>query len=222
MQANNKNILQSSYGNLANTYKPLSLLVIDFIEANISTFIQYYIDGEQEMGLNSNFVLCMNTQIKNELFLFQHEDPENTSSGNSPRIDIGVYTRVKGRRGKRFFALEAKRLSTKLDTRRKKEYVLGDGGGIERFKRNIHACELSTAAIIGYVQTDSFNTWESKINSWIDEKITSSSSCDVTWVNSDKLVKKKETLQIAKYSSEHIRISNKQINLTHLWVNLIK
>ncbi|RXJ80574.1 hypothetical protein CRU86_00585 [Aliarcobacter skirrowii] len=221
MQANRKNIAQSGYGNLGNTYKPLPLLVIDFIETNISTFIKYYIDGEKEKGLNSNFALCMNNQINNELFTFQHEDLENTSSGNSPSIDIGVYTRVKGRRGKRFFALEAKRLSTKLDPRRKKEYVLGDAGGIERFKRNIHACELNTAAMIGYVQTDCFDSWENKINQWIDEKINSSNSCDLTWINDDKLIKRNNTLEIAKYSSNHICLSNKQLELIHLWINLV-
>lgn len=135
MQADNKNIRQASNGNLGNTSKPLSILVIDFIEANISVFIQNYIDGEVEKGLNNNFALCMNMQVQHELFMFHHEDIENTSLGNSSSIDIGVYPKGKGKRGKRFFALEAKRLDTKLDSRRKKEYILGEGGGIERFKR---------------------------------------------------------------------------------------
>ena len=75
MQVDNINIKQSSIGNLANTIKPLHAHVIDFLEENISVFIEQYIDGKVEKGLNSNFVLCMNNQIQNELFIFGHEDP---------------------------------------------------------------------------------------------------------------------------------------------------
>lgn len=222
MQVDNINIKQSSIGNLADTTKPLHASVIDFLEENISVFIEQYIDGKVEKGLNSNFVLCMNNQIQNELFIFGHEDPEIKSSGNSPSIDISVYPRSKGTRRKRFFAFEAKRLNNELDYRRKKEYVFGNGGGIERFKRDIHAQELSYAAMIGYVQSDSFSIWESRVNSWIDEKITSLDLCDLTWEHNDKLIKKNETLEIAKFSSTHIRLSNKEIKLIHIWINLLK
>ena len=222
MQADNKYIRHSSTGSLEDSKESLPNSIIKFIERNISIFIQMYIDGEVEKGLNSNFVLCMNNQIEKELFVFHHEDIENTSSGNSASIDIGVYPRVKGSRGKRFFGLEAKRLSTKLSSNREREYVIGSGGGIERFKRNIHTKELETAAMIGYLQSDTFNAWENKVNYWINEEIKSPSSSDLTWSNNDKLIKENETLLIAKYLSEHNRLSNKQIKLTHLWINLIE
>ena len=101
MQANNRNIKQSSNGNLRKEEHPLDTLAMEFIEKNIYLFMQDFIDGLAEKGLNSNFALCMNSQITNELFIFHHEDVEDPSSGISPSIDIGVYPRAKGKRGKK-------------------------------------------------------------------------------------------------------------------------
>ena len=222
MQANNKSIKRISNGSLRQEDTPLHILVIEFIERNVLFFIRDYIDGEAEKGLNSNFVLCMNNLCTNELFIFHHEDIETPSSGISPSIDIGVYTKAKGRRGQRFFALEAKRLCNSLPLARKKEYVIGHGGGIERFKRDIHASKLTNAAMLGYVQTDSFDIWKTRINDWINDEITFSSSPDLKWFTKDSLIEEYQSLQIAKFKSSHSRISKSQITLIHLWINLVK
>ncbi|MBL0721466.1 MAG: hypothetical protein JJV88_02675, partial [Sulfurovum sp.] len=74
--------------------------------------------------------------------------------------------------------------------------------------------------MIGYIQTDDFDTWKDKINSWIDEEIKSPSSSDLIWITNDKLLEQNQNAQTAKYASVHNRLSKKDINLTHLWIKL--
>ncbi|MFK5976664.1 MAG: hypothetical protein QM493_09170 [Sulfurovum sp.] len=220
MQVNNRSIKRSSLGNLPIEDKPLHILVIEFIENNISTFINDYIDGKNEKGLNNNFVICMNNKRDKESFIFHHGYIEDTSSGNSSEVDIAVI--INGSK-KAFFVLEAKRLDTTLDKYREREYLIankGNGGGIERFKRDKHGNGLVLSGMIGYVQTDDFDTWKDKINSWIDEEIETKSSTDIIWAIDDKLKEENQTIKTARYSSSHNCISKKQINLIHLWVKL--
>ena len=220
-------VQKSSYGKPAKEEEPTHLSVIDFIEKNISIFLESYIQGDVEKGLNSNFVLCMNSLITNELFIFHHEDPEDAASGISPTVDIGLYSRKRGTGKQRFFAIEAKRLSDKLGDR-KKEYTVGrfknkvylNSGAIERFKKEIHGNKLIHAGILGYIQVDDFHSWEQKINTWIDEEICIPTSKDLIWEAHDKLVESNITSELAKYTSKHTCISKKEITITHLWVNL--
>jgi len=76
--------------------------------------------------------------------------------------------------------------------------------------------------MIGYIQTDDFDIWQDKINSWIDEEIKSSLSSDITWLTNDKLVEQSKDSKIAQYTSVHNRLSKTDIHLTHLWVKLNK
>jgi hypothetical protein len=219
MQANNKNIKQSSSGNLPKEDNPLHTLVIEFIENNISTFINEYVDGSNEKGLNNNFAICMNNQIDKESFTFHHGYVEDTTTGNSSEVDIGI---IINSQKKAFFVLEAKRLDT-LEKYREREYIIANksnGGGIERFKRDKHGNGLVLSGMIGYIQIDDFDTWKDKINSWIDEEIKSPSSSDLIWITNDKLVEENQNTQTAQYTSIHNRLSKKDINLTHLWIKL--
>src|ERR1035437_3482490 len=100
------------------------------------------------------------------------------------------------------FIIEAKRLSG-----RHYDYVRdvrGKTGGIERFKKE---CEgfgkhLSYSAMIGYVQENTFEYWEQRINHWIDELINSSN--DVEWNTEDKMIADDN---FAHYKSRHLRVS---------------
>ncbi len=170
-----------------------------------------------EKGLNHLYVRIMDCH---DLFQFMHEDLEEPTKGNSPAIDIGIYTR--GENSTRFFAIEGKRLDTKIPNyyKRKKEYVVNNGGGgIERFKKNIHAGNLLYAGMLGYVQSDDFNTWEIRVNGYIEEEITKS-TIGVAW-NSDDLLKLNQiNKDYATYNSMHIRKNGKKINLYHIWIDL--
>lgn len=207
-------------GSFTTDEEPLHLQVIKFIEVNINFFINDYATISNEKGLNQQFVICMNNCARDKLFIFHHEYIENILSGISSQVDIGII-RVKDQ--KAFFVLEAKRLDTTLKKYREREYIVANksnGGGIERFKRDKHGKGLTLSGMIGYIQTDDFDIWKDKINSWIDEEIENSSSYDLSWLINDKLTEESQNIKIAKYTSIHNRISKTQINLTHLWIKL--
>ena len=170
-----------------------------------------------EKGLNHLFVRIMDCH---ELFQFMHEDIEEPAKGKSPAIDIGVYTR--GDISARFFAIEAKRLDTSIGnySQRRKEYVVNDNqGGIERFKKEIHAKELLCAGMLGYLQSDDFNTWYERINDYINEEI-SGCTIGVVWNRNDLLQIEKINMVYATYVSKHLRESGSEIDLYHIWINL--
>lgn len=173
-----------------------------------------------ESGLNSKFVIVMNSKNSNEMFYFHHENPEDHANGNSPRVDIGIY--AKSDTYMPFFVIEGKRLDKSIQnyTTRKKEYVVNNnGGGIERFKMDIHGKELLLAGMLGYVQTDNFSTWSTRINNYIEEEIQSS-SIDVVWDRHDLLALDTSNTLYATYGSKHLRLSGSEIDLYHLWLNL--
>ena len=113
------------------------------------------------------------------------------------------------------YCIEAKRLPTgKRD--REKEYVMGDGGGIQRFKKNLHGMNrtgnlLERNGMVGYVQENDFDHWHTQINQWITD--------EPTWSNTEML-QKVSFGTIAKLESTHERISKDNLKLTHFWINL--
>jgi hypothetical protein len=212
MQANNKSIKQRGYGQLRKEDKPLYLLAIEFVEEILLKLIQ---DDERENALTEKLIqLSIFNQNPVRWALVREKVNKHKSSE-----DIGISH--KSNIHKNIFVFEAKRLNNTFDNARKKEYVIGKKGGIERFKRDLHGKDLAHSGMIAYVQTDDFNTWENKINDWINEEIIAPSSPKLKWQSGDKLIKQNKTLQIAKYTSCHSRLSKEQINLTHLWVNLV-
>ncbi len=190
-----------------------------FIENNITLFQKEYNKTTKEKGLNQQFVLCMNNQIRDEKFFFHHEYIEDISRGDSAQVDIAIIPRESQ---KAFFVLEAKRLDNLLPKYRKREYIIRDGGGgIERFKNQKHGGNLMHVGMIGYLQTDDFDTWLKKINSWIDEEIKESSSKDLIWEKQDKLISNSNNSLFATYNSQH-QCKTKNIDMYHIWVDLIE
>ncbi len=193
--------------------------VIEYIKMKLPDFISIAkMEGIRvEKGLNHLFVRIMDDH---KLFQFMHEDIEHPISGNSATIDIGIYT--KGDSSTRFFAIEAKRLDTSISNynRRKKEYIANNNqGGIERFKKEIHAKELLCAGMLGYVQSDNFNTWHNRINNYINEEINGS-TIGVVWNSNELLQIEKIDTVYATYISKHLRISGNEIYLYHIWIKL--
>ena len=203
--------------NKSKSIERVKIYIISHVSDFITEVKKEKIDNE--VGLNSKFVIVMNNFNSSEMFYFHHENPEDHTSGQSARIDIGVYAR--GCMESAFFAFEAKRLDSKAVNKRKKEYVVNDNsGGIERFKNNKHGVGLSFAGMIGYIQTDDYDIWEERINQYIDEEIDSSSIKEVEWNEDDKLLKDKNLKDCSTYNSKHIRKDKTEINLFHLWINL--
>lgn len=161
-------------------------------------------------------------------YFFQKEFMEDDSTGNSRRTDVAVQARqgacvvVDGigfSNGKRFLALEAKRLPAPRNDR-EREYLIGEHGGIERFKKGDHGRELKTVGIIGYIQRHAFDYWRDRINGWIDQLIPTSLP-ELPWDLQDRLDMEENSPQLARLQSRTLRVSdNKRITVRHLWVQM--
>ena len=210
MQAD-KIIQQNGSENLPKEDKPLHILAIEFVEDILLELIQ---DDEREDALTERLIqLSIFNQNPVRWALVREKVNKHKSSE-----DIGISH--KSNKHKNIFVFEAKRLDDKLVKSREKEYVIGDNGGIERFKRDKHGRDLNYAGMIGYIQTGDFDDWQDKINRWVTEEIKSKSSSDLTWITNDKLLKQKKNVQITQYISIHNRLSKTDISLTHLWIKL--
>ncbi len=211
--------------------------VVDFIKKHFGAFAEKYRHGDvsTEKGLNQKLCIFFNIRTKAEPFFFHHEFMENTASGKSPQVDIGTILipdilEVADRQyneSDSFFSIEAKRLPTE-GTNREKEYVIGHpspSGAIERFKKGIHGSRLKFAAIIGYVQNNSFDHWFLKVNSWIEELAIDSSQS--LWSNNDMLEKSinNNSDPFWELISENQRDNGggqlDTIKIFHFWINLI-
>lgn len=152
---------------------------------------------------------------KHPIWIF---DKENIYPNSNSSEDIAVS--IESNLEEAVFLIEAKRLNSSFKREREREYVIGEIGGIERFKRNKHGKKLFHAGMIGYMQTDDFEDWNQKINKWISDEIISPNSSDLFWEEDDKLVKQTQSLKSAKYTSLHSRIDKDKIRIIHLWIKL--
>jgi len=186
------------------------IVVVSFVEDVLKKFaeIEEYKEIENEKGLTQKLVILLNSSENSFPFYFHHEYIENPQKGNSPAVDIGIIS-TSSYNDKSFFSMEAKRLPAP-SKKREKEYVCGKGGGIERFKKEIHGKGLSFSAIIGYIQKNDFGHWFNAINKWINE---------IGWdENLEEISKSKK---VARYLSKH-ETSNDNITLFHLWVKIYR
>jgi len=211
--------------------------VFSFIEKCLPEFKIKYSTLKPEDGLTQELVYILDNESREELPLcgFSAEHMEDTTKGNSRRDDIGVRA-IKGviihathySNNKPFIAIEAKRLDSKIIKKRQKEYVIGrydnekyiESGGIERFKKEIHGNGLVYVGMIGYMQTDDFDSWLEKINGYIEEEIKAPTSNDLIWKEKDKLKSNKESNLFNTYLSQH-QCRTKEIFMYHIWINLI-
>jgi len=134
---------------------------------------------------------------------------------------------IEGRRHTQFDTLlpiECKRLPTPPEKDRdEREYVVtttGSTGGIQRFKFGHHGAAHRVAAMIAYVQEQTFSHWLTQVNGWIREL---SSQTDSVWSSSDDLkpLKDDSTAGLCTLHSHHQRGGGLQeINLRHLWIRM--
>lgn len=109
------------------------------------------------------------------------------------------------------FVIEAKRLPPTTS----RDYVRM---GIGRFKREEHGKEHDIAAMLGYIQDEDFGHWYKKVNSWIEDLISTSGESP-RWIEQDKLRSIRLT-DVGEYESKHSRINENPITLYHFWVPL--
>lgn len=125
--------------------------------------------------------------------------------------------------------IEAKRLDSNLGPKRDKEYVIGNGlengktlGGIERYKNESHGADVLYCGMIGYLQSNNFRYWETKVNSIIQDQCVQSSDPELNWTEEDKLVPVHQNEFVHTFSSFHYRKTKLPIRFRHLWVDLRK
>jgi len=208
--------------------------VFDFVTSVLQCFEGKATDNENHLTNE----LCKQLGFKKppELpFFFQHQNIENAKENTSTDFAaFGTYTyaRTYNKEGEEFplVKFEAKRLSSTLPRKREKEYVIGEyengkqvknSGGIERFKNHRHGKDVAHAAIIGYVQTDTFSHWIKKINGWIKDEVNSSHDSKLTWDADDHLKSNWTNGNLCSYLSKSKRKELEQLNMHHIWVSFV-
>ena len=214
--------------------------VILFIEYKLHLFPQYLENStvlqnlskniEGEDLITENLCVFFTTHEKNYTYQYTKQDNYyfqflNQSKGIGHRTnDSGIIlANTKGSLGK-ILVIEAKRIPTPR-INREKEYVEGNLGGIERFKKEVHSQEIPTnlALMIGYIQQENAIHWHKKVNEWIEEQIKTSSNRNISWINEDLLSIDEEfssITKVTKYKSIHSRINLEKIKLIHYWIDL--
>lgn len=192
-----------------------------FIDFNISGFVPYYQsvgDSNKENRISEflihYFQFCISEQTGGYLPYYFAKNPTQSQSGSE--TDIGIYATISNAKPVTLIEFEAKRLSKESNN---KEYVCGKRGGIERFKRGVHAPRLSACGMFAYVQSNKTEYWINKINSWIHE-LSNANIQTIHWSDEEVLHKVCSYYQVEKFSSIHQRLSNDSIALWHYFIEL--
>jgi len=203
-------------------YKSIVFKVVEFLDHTIDGFPQFLstsgFDEESEKRINEMFATYLNNCTIDffhiDTFRFSFiKDTSIESSNYNPDIGVMLGNKMASTTNS-FFHIECKRLPARKGF--EKEYVEGNQGGIQRFKEGNHGKGLNYSAMVGYVQSESFDIWHEKINSWIEELIVSENELD--WKNEDKIIPR-STEVYQKYTSSHTRLQHKEpITLYHYWI----
>jgi hypothetical protein len=116
------------------------------------------------------------------------------------------------------FEFEAKKLSS---TSANQEYVYGERGGMERFKREIHSPHLPHCGMFGYMFNNNANYWTGKINAWITSLANQSPIDGIDWRGNDELLRPMGTVgAITKLISINKRVMQTGIVILHYLIDL--
>jgi hypothetical protein len=208
-------------------YGTITEKLIDFVEIVLILFQQKYkkskISAEDVLNEKLEIILNHYSRTKGRPFLFKGEKiSDNSSIGHKRKVDIGVMISTNSYfEDIAFFTIECKRLPTP-GTNREKEYVIGNYGGMERFKRNYHGSDLSKSAIVGYIQSNDFEYWFNNINLWVSNQISYNNDPSIIWTNDDILIHQSTFRnKVAKYLSTNFRKDiNSSILLLHYLLDL--
>ena len=204
-------------------------------------------DGASEMGekdLTSRLCIYLGqtAREKSVSWNFHHEHPQKGSRSEDmslvPATTSGIWIgQAFFASHQRFYAIEAKRLPTPPDPKKKRdrerEYVCGDwqrakdidkpiSGGIERFKENKHGEGLTRSSMVAFVQNKNFNDLIKQVNGWIADLVKKIPSHNATWTKSDKLVvgrPRRARSLCCERTSKHSRSTKGIITLRHFWVD---
>jgi hypothetical protein len=197
--------------------------VISFVDANISRFYDYYQNNDESGKENwisnllvRHFQICNREQGGYLPFDFSKNPPQAASGKET---DIGVYVNTRTVKAIPIIEFESKRFS---DSANNKEYVHGDRGGIERFKRGHHSANLTTCGMFAFVQKPTNDDWIDKVNEWIKDLAATNTDRTIDWTGKDEPLKKVQLISnVQKLSSDHPRKqSSDNIFLWHYFIDL--
>lgn len=195
--------------------------VIDFLDENLIDFSADFVKRKSESDkIDENFIsqqleIFLQRRISDELFRIKGQWEYSDDSKRKPDFGFWLFEdRNQFGFTKAFFELEAKILPTGA-----RDYVKGNYGGIERFKKNHHGKNLTQSAMVGYVQKENCSHWHNKINEWIKELIQTNTEVDIIWNEEDLLKHLSDFDKVKKYVSSNKRESD-LIMLYHYLMDL--
>ncbi|MBL7681815.1 MAG: hypothetical protein JNK00_00525 [Flavipsychrobacter sp.] len=201
-------------------------VLLSFIEKRISGFSNYYFGSqisERENFISMHLANYFNSWLSDDSegyipykFSFIKNPSQEMSTKES---DIGVVILNPSRPSQTIFEFEAKRLS---DTSNNSEYVYGERGGIERFKRNFHAGHLGSSGMFGYIQAKTAAHWVEKINGWITKCAAENEDVKINWKSSDEKLSAIQLVEnTGRCTSNNLRINGHPISLIHYFIDLV-
>jgi hypothetical protein len=179
-------------------------------------------DSDKENRISDLMISCFEDYLfsYNNGFLPIRFNMHPTEENSTREPDIGVFPRPIRNRLRPIIVLEAKRLNGSSHSH---EYVYGNTGGIERFKRCVHASNDSVCGMIGYIQVQDANCWFAKVNNWIDRLAKENTDETIDWTHeSEKLIPVNSFINVQKYSSlNHRKPKDDSIQIFHYFIELL-
>ncbi|MDP4264748.1 MAG: hypothetical protein Q8941_19630 [Bacteroidota bacterium] len=217
-----RNYDKTYQGNIEfNTDKKAVEAVKTFLEKHLPDFPEFLRKETtglvNEDGISSKLEIYLQrlARVSDEIFMFQFQYPEQYKRSN----DMAAVFASPIASTESIFAIEAKRLPTP-GSGRQKEYVQGNLGAMERFKRNYHGKHLEHSAILGYIEKEDFDFWHNQICGWINELIATSIDATIIWNKDDLLSFLRSLSNLNLYTSINSRNGSTSIKLTHYWLYL--
>lgn len=197
--------------------------ILLFVDNNLSEFTTYYKtikDSDRENRISDflvhHFQVC---KIENDQDYFPYDFRKNpTQEESGKETDIGVFVLTRGGKPSPIIEFEAKRFS---ESSSNEQYVYGDRGGIERFKRGHHSSHLKICGMFAYIQSRTIDEWFNKVNGWLTNQFNTNTDTSIDWLEKEQLLKYTSLPLVEKYSSNHSRKSLKDtISLWHYFIDL--
>jgi len=200
-------------------------MIINFVYDHLNICRDKFISpcNENEINLTANLAKLLDVYARKESlpFNFLHQEPQ----GKKRTIDISAYPYNEETYNEVIIVFECKRLTKDVSRKREDEYVTGHketGGGIQRFKMEIHGQFHKIVGMIGYMQTGSFQDWKNKINCCIIELSKNPDENGLNWNINEQLETIKCDNEVKKYyaKSRHQRKTKANITIHHLWIDM--
>ena len=204
---------------LFNSWDEVEKTIVSFIDYYISDFIPFYKSKgspTSENRITDILSFHFNTCHQGYLPFFFGKNP--TQQIGYRESDMGVFVKDRDMNPVLpIFEFEAKKLPASANH----EYVYGEKGGMERFKREIHSPHLPHCGMLGYVLYKEPNYWMGQINNWITKLANQSPLDGLDWRGDDELLNPVEAIgTVAKLTSKNKRVTLSDIVIFHYLIDL--